>query len=110
MITTEITSVREPHTETLLRTAAKHGVKFYRLGNWNYDTKLGVLGTFAYRSSKAQTESLTITMAMMEMDSATQTNLEQFSADRDREVLDLTELADRFELYEDASAAARSFL
>lgn len=27
-----------------------------------------------------------------------------------REVLDLTELADRFELYEDASAAARSFL
>lgn len=46
MITTEITSVREPHTETLLRTAAKHGVRFYRLGNWNYDTKLGVLGTF----------------------------------------------------------------
>jgi L-ribulose-5-phosphate 3-epimerase len=45
MITTEITSVREPHTETLLRTAAKHGVKFYRLGNWNYDAKLGVLGT-----------------------------------------------------------------
>ncbi len=45
MITTDITSVREPHTETLLRTAAKHGVKFYRLGNWNYDTKLGVLGT-----------------------------------------------------------------
>jgi sugar phosphate isomerase/epimerase len=46
MITTDITSVREPHTETLLRTAAKHGVKFYRLGNWNYDAKLGVLGTF----------------------------------------------------------------
>ena len=45
MITTDITSVREPHTETLLRTAAKHGVKFYRLGNWNYDAKLGVLGT-----------------------------------------------------------------
>jgi len=45
MITTDITSVREPHTETLLRTAAKHGVKFYRLGNWNYDPKLGVLGT-----------------------------------------------------------------
>lgn len=45
MITTEITSVREPHTEALLRTAAKHGVKFYRLGNWNYDAKLGVLGT-----------------------------------------------------------------
>ena len=46
MITTDIKSVREPHTETLLRTAAKHGVKFYRLGNWNYDAKLGVLGTF----------------------------------------------------------------
>ena len=45
-ITIDITSVREPHTETLLRTAAKHGVKFYRLGNWNYDAKLGVLGTF----------------------------------------------------------------
>ena len=46
MITTEITSVRDPHAETLLRTSAKHGVKFYRLGNWNYDAKLGVLGTF----------------------------------------------------------------
>ncbi len=46
MITTDITGVREPHTETLLKTAAKHGVKFYRLGNWNYDAKLGVLGTF----------------------------------------------------------------
>lgn len=46
MITTDITSVREPHTERLLATAAKHGVKCYRLGNWNYDAKLGVLGTF----------------------------------------------------------------
>lgn len=45
MITTEITSVRDPHAETLLRTAAKNGVKFYRLGNWNYDMKLGVTGT-----------------------------------------------------------------
>lgn len=45
MITTEITSVRDKHTETLLRTAAKVGVKFYRLGNWNYDLKLGVSGT-----------------------------------------------------------------
>jgi len=42
MITTEITSVRDPHAETLLRTAAKHGVKCYRLGNWNYDAKLSV--------------------------------------------------------------------
>ena len=46
MITTDITSVREQHTEMLLRTAAKHGVKFYRLGNFNYDAKAGVLGTF----------------------------------------------------------------
>lgn len=46
MITTEITSVRDPHAETVLRTAAKYGVKCYRLGTWNYDAKLGVLGTF----------------------------------------------------------------
>ncbi|MCX6951801.1 MAG: TIM barrel protein [Verrucomicrobia bacterium] len=46
MITTEITSVRDPHAEATLRTAAKYGVKCYRLGNWNYDAKLGVLGTF----------------------------------------------------------------
>ena len=46
MITTDIVSAREPHAETLLKTAAKHGVKIYRLGNWNYDAKLGVLGTF----------------------------------------------------------------
>ncbi len=43
MITTEITSARAKDTEKLLRTAAKHGVKFYRLGNFNYDAKLGVL-------------------------------------------------------------------
>lgn len=46
MITTDITSVREPHTENVLRTAAKYGVKFYRLGNFAYDAKLGVLGTY----------------------------------------------------------------
>ena len=45
MITTDIVSVREPHTEKLLRAAAKAGVKCYRLGVWNYDPKLGVLGT-----------------------------------------------------------------
>lgn len=45
MITTDIMSAREPHTETILRTAAKHGVKFYRLGNYTYDAKLGILGT-----------------------------------------------------------------
>lgn len=46
-----------------------------------------VLGTFAYRSSKAQTESLTIQMAMMEIDAPLQTNLEEMAAGRDREVL-----------------------
>ncbi len=45
MITTDIKSVKEPHTEAVLKAAAKHGVKFYRLGNWNYDLKLGVEGT-----------------------------------------------------------------
>lgn len=45
MITTEITSVRDKHAETILRTAAKLGVKYYRVGNWNYDAKLGVEGT-----------------------------------------------------------------
>lgn len=45
MITTEISSVRDPHAETVLRTAAKLGVKYYRLGTWNYDLKLGVMGT-----------------------------------------------------------------
>jgi sugar phosphate isomerase/epimerase len=45
MITTEITSARDPHAETLLRTAAKAGVKFYRTGNWSYDVKLGISGT-----------------------------------------------------------------
>ncbi len=45
MITTDITSLRDKHAETLLRTAAKHGVKYYRLGNFNYDAKLGVVGT-----------------------------------------------------------------
>ena len=45
MITTDITSARDKHAEPVLRTAAKHGVKFYRLGNHNYDDKLGVLGS-----------------------------------------------------------------
>jgi sugar phosphate isomerase/epimerase len=45
LMTTDITSVREPHTENVLRTAAKLGVKYYRTGNFNYDAKLGVKGT-----------------------------------------------------------------
>lgn len=45
LITTDVTSVREPHTENVLKTAAKLGVKCYRTGNFNYDAKLGVKGT-----------------------------------------------------------------
>lgn len=45
MITTEITGARDKHAETLLRTAAKLGVKYYRTGNFNYDQKLGVTGS-----------------------------------------------------------------
>jgi len=39
MITTAIKSVSEPHTETVLRAAAKSGIKRYRLGFWKYDAK-----------------------------------------------------------------------
>lgn len=45
MITTAITSAKDPHTEPLLRTAAKLGVKIYRYGNFGYDEKLGVWGS-----------------------------------------------------------------
>lgn len=45
MITTEITGVQEKHTEAVLRTAAKLGVKYYRTGNFTYDMKLGVMGS-----------------------------------------------------------------
>jgi sugar phosphate isomerase/epimerase len=42
MITTAINDPRDKFTEPLLRTAAALGVKFYRLGNFGYDPKLGV--------------------------------------------------------------------
>lgn len=45
MITTAITSARDKFTEPLLKTAAKLGVKFYRLGWWPYDDKAGILGS-----------------------------------------------------------------
>jgi len=45
MITTAITSARDPFTEPLLKSAAKLGVKYYRLGSWKYDEKLGVMGS-----------------------------------------------------------------
>lgn len=43
MITTDIVSVQSKLAEPVLRAAAKHGVKFYRLGNLPYDAKLGVM-------------------------------------------------------------------
>ncbi len=45
MIVTEITSARDKHTENVLRTAARLGVKYYRTGNFSYDPKLGIAGT-----------------------------------------------------------------
>lgn len=42
LITTDITRVSAPHADTVLRVAADQGVKAYRLGNYNYDAKLGV--------------------------------------------------------------------
>lgn len=46
MITTDITAVSK-NAENVLRTAAGLGVKFYRLGNYSYDNKLGVLESLA---------------------------------------------------------------
>jgi sugar phosphate isomerase/epimerase len=45
MITTDIISAQDKRSEMVLRAAAKAGVKFYRLGNWSYDLKLGISGT-----------------------------------------------------------------
>jgi len=45
MIVTGITSVEEPDTEKILRTASQSGVKYYRLGWLDYDTKLGIWET-----------------------------------------------------------------
>ena len=36
LLTTNITSVSQPHTETILRTASKLGIKRIRLGYWKY--------------------------------------------------------------------------
>lgn len=45
LITTDVTSVQDKHAESVLRAAAKAGVKYYRTGNFNYDAKLGVMGS-----------------------------------------------------------------
>ena len=54
MITTEITSARDKHAETVLRTAAKLGVKYYRTGNFNYDPKLGVMAALQQHRTAAK--------------------------------------------------------
>jgi sugar phosphate isomerase/epimerase len=43
LMTTDITGVQDKHAETVLRTAAKLGVKYYRTGNFKYDPKLSVM-------------------------------------------------------------------
>jgi sugar phosphate isomerase/epimerase len=45
MITTEITSVRSPQAEAILRTAERLGIRHYRLGWIPYDRARGILGT-----------------------------------------------------------------
>ncbi len=43
MIVTAITDASEPFTERILKTAAEQGVKYYRLGYYQYDNKLTVM-------------------------------------------------------------------
>ena len=45
MIVTSILRANEQYAETIVRTAASLGVKFYRMGWLNYDEKLGIAGT-----------------------------------------------------------------
>lgn len=45
MITTAITGVDSPHAETVLKTAAKLGVEYYRLGYLSYEDSMGVAGS-----------------------------------------------------------------
>lgn len=45
MVTTALTSARDPHAEAILRTAARVGVRHYRLGWIPYDRSRGILGT-----------------------------------------------------------------
>jgi sugar phosphate isomerase/epimerase len=45
MITTALTSARDPHAEAILRTAGRLGVRDYRLGYLDYDLSRGILGT-----------------------------------------------------------------
>ena len=48
MIVTSILSKEERNTEKIIRTAASHGVKYYRLGWYSWDDKLGIRGTLEH--------------------------------------------------------------
>jgi sugar phosphate isomerase/epimerase len=54
MITTDITNARDKTAETVLQTAAKLGVKYYRTGNFSYDNKLGVMGSLQQHRTAAK--------------------------------------------------------
>ncbi len=45
MMTTALTSAHDPHAEAILRTAARLGIRDYRLGNLDYDRSRGIIGT-----------------------------------------------------------------
>ena len=45
MIVTGIVSAADPYTETILKTASANGIKFYRLGWFEYDNKSGIWET-----------------------------------------------------------------
>jgi L-ribulose-5-phosphate 3-epimerase len=45
MMTTALTSARDPHAEAILRTAGRLGIRDYRLGSLAYDRSRGILGT-----------------------------------------------------------------
>lgn len=52
MMVTGIVSAADPYTEKVLRTASANGIKFYRLGWFEYDNKLGIWETLQkFRSS-----------------------------------------------------------
>lgn len=42
LLTTAITSISQPHAEQLLRAAAKLGIRRYRLGFWQYDSRRSI--------------------------------------------------------------------
>ena len=58
LLTTAIVSAGSPHAETILRTAGKVGVKYYRTGYWNYGKNSAPEATL--REIKAQLKDLAV--------------------------------------------------